>query len=52
MVDVLPVLDSVFSQSTDGGGEIFWFLHGNALSRPSNLEKRWWKEAKDMPGGE
>ena len=44
-VDLLPVLDSVISQSTDWGGESFWSLTVNALSRPSIPDKRWWKEA-------
>ena len=44
-VDLLPVLDSVIPQSTDGGGESFWSLTVNALSRPSIPDKRWWKEA-------
>lgn len=39
-VDLLPVLDSLIPQSTDGGGESFWFLPVNALSRPSILEKK------------
>jgi len=44
-VDLQSVLESVIRQSTDGAGEGIWYLLGNALSRPSTLEKRWWKEA-------
>ena len=44
-VDLLPVLESVIPQSADGAGAGFWSLLGNALSSPSILEKRWWKEA-------
>jgi len=44
-VDLLPAFDSVIPQSTDGGGESFWSLPVNELSRPSILEKGWWKEA-------
>ena len=43
-VDLLPVLDCLIPQSTDGAGESFWSLTVNALSRPSFQEKRWWKE--------
>ena len=39
--DLLAVLDSVISQSTDGGGESFWSFPVNALSTPSILEKGW-----------
>ena len=42
--DLLPVLDCLIPQSTDGAGESFWSLTVNALSRPSFQEKRWWKE--------
>ena len=43
--DLLPVLDSVIPQSTDGGGGSFWSFPVDVLSRPTILEKRCWKEA-------
>ena len=38
------MLDSVILKSTDRGGESFWSLTMNALSRSSIQKKRWWKE--------